>query len=73
MPECRQTVMKDKKDILLQASHGCLEEGTKACKTTDFYSDIDLFYMAESQCEIVVCFLAVEYAVTIIWVCTKSL
>lgn len=48
MPECRQTAMKDKKDILLQDSHGCLEVGTKACKTTEFYCDIGHFYVSDT-------------------------
>lgn len=47
MPECRQTAMKDKKDILLQGSHRCLEEGTKACMTMEFFCDIDHFYVSD--------------------------
>lgn len=46
MPECRQTAMKDKKDILfssslLQGTAGCLVKGTKVCKTSESRVELD--------------------------------
>lgn len=46
MPECRQTAMKDKKDILfscslLQGTAGCLVKGTKVSETSESRMELD--------------------------------